>query len=340
MITMNHHPLHTNEWFAENETVQKKNVVVGNLVYSLVLGHERARRERRGHRQPRDRVAAARQADVPRRHDLRRDQGARREGDLQGRPRHRHRRDQGHQPARRRGLLLPPQADGLEARARARRASSPTTTPPSSPTASSRATGGPCRSTTSPRAASRPAPPPTSAPGPGYPDEALATLGRRARRSRPGTTVCDLAAGTGKLTRRLVELGAAVVAVEPVDGMREQARATVPGRRGRRRHRRGHPAARTRRSTWSPSPRPSTGSTPTAALAEIARVLKPGGGLALLWNERDERTAWVAEMSRLIRWHERTVSRYQHVDWADDRRRRRSASPPLAGAGRSPGTSR
>ena len=38
MITMNHHPLHTNQWFAENETVHGKNVVVGNLVYSLVLG--------------------------------------------------------------------------------------------------------------------------------------------------------------------------------------------------------------------------------------------------------------------------------------------------------------
>ena len=38
MITMNHHPLHTNEWFAEHETLQGKNVVVGNLVYSLVLG--------------------------------------------------------------------------------------------------------------------------------------------------------------------------------------------------------------------------------------------------------------------------------------------------------------
>jgi len=38
MITMNHHPLHTNAWFAENETVQKQNVVVGNLVYSLLLG--------------------------------------------------------------------------------------------------------------------------------------------------------------------------------------------------------------------------------------------------------------------------------------------------------------
>jgi acyl dehydratase len=38
MITMNHHPLHTNEWFAETSTVHGKNVVVGNLVYSLALG--------------------------------------------------------------------------------------------------------------------------------------------------------------------------------------------------------------------------------------------------------------------------------------------------------------
>ncbi len=38
LITMNHHPLHIDAWFAEHETVQGKNVVVGNLVYSLVLG--------------------------------------------------------------------------------------------------------------------------------------------------------------------------------------------------------------------------------------------------------------------------------------------------------------
>ena len=37
MITMNHHPLHTNDWFA-SQSVQGRNVVVGNLVYSLVLG--------------------------------------------------------------------------------------------------------------------------------------------------------------------------------------------------------------------------------------------------------------------------------------------------------------
>jgi acyl dehydratase len=38
MITMNHHPLHTDAWFGETQTQFKKNVVVGNLIYSLVLG--------------------------------------------------------------------------------------------------------------------------------------------------------------------------------------------------------------------------------------------------------------------------------------------------------------
>ena len=150
---------------------------------------------------------------------------------------------------------------------------------------------------------------------PGYPDDALAVLARELP-VVAGTTVCDLAAGTGKLTRRLVELGASVVAVEPVDGMREQAQATVPG-----------VEVRDGTAEAIPLPDASVDVITVAqafhwfdadlALAEIARVLKPGGGLAILWNERDERTAWVAEMSRLIRWHERTVSRYQHVDWAE-----------------------
>src|SRR5437899_5895110 len=38
LITMNHHPLHLDEWYAETQTQFGKNVVVGNLVYSLVLG--------------------------------------------------------------------------------------------------------------------------------------------------------------------------------------------------------------------------------------------------------------------------------------------------------------
>jgi acyl dehydratase len=38
MLTMNHHPLHTDSWFAAHETEHGRNVVVGNLVYSVVLG--------------------------------------------------------------------------------------------------------------------------------------------------------------------------------------------------------------------------------------------------------------------------------------------------------------
>src|SRR5271154_5341137 len=38
LITMNHHPLHTDSWYAEHDAPQGRNVVVGNLVYSLALG--------------------------------------------------------------------------------------------------------------------------------------------------------------------------------------------------------------------------------------------------------------------------------------------------------------
>ena len=38
MLTMNHHPLHTDAYYAEQSSVHGRNVVVGNLVYSVVLG--------------------------------------------------------------------------------------------------------------------------------------------------------------------------------------------------------------------------------------------------------------------------------------------------------------
>jgi acyl dehydratase len=37
-LTMNQHPLHSDAWYAETKTQFKKNVAVGNYVYSLVLG--------------------------------------------------------------------------------------------------------------------------------------------------------------------------------------------------------------------------------------------------------------------------------------------------------------
>jgi ubiquinone/menaquinone biosynthesis C-methylase UbiE len=149
---------------------------------------------------------------------------------------------------------------------------------------------------------------------PGYPDEAITLLAEEVRIG-PGTEVCDLAAGTGKLTRRLVELGAQVTAVEPVEAMRAQAAAAVPraalldGTAEAIPLEEGSVDVVTVAQAfhWFDAP---------AALAEIARVLRPAGRLAILWNERDETMPWVAEMSRVIHWHERTVSRYQHTDWA------------------------
>lgn len=149
---------------------------------------------------------------------------------------------------------------------------------------------------------------------PGYPDEVVAVLAEQLGVGLE-TRVLDLAAGTGKLTRRLVDLGASVLAVEPVEGMRAQLVSVLPEVEAVDGTAEDIPLP-TPSSTSSRWPRPSTGSTPGLPSTEIARVLKPGGAFALLWNEGDETTPWVAEMSRLIRWHERTVSRYQHVDWA------------------------
>jgi hypothetical protein len=78
MITMNHHPLHTNAWFAEHETVHHKERGGGQPRLFPGSRHERARRLRLGDRESRGRDADPSQPDLPRRHDLRRDSRARR----------------------------------------------------------------------------------------------------------------------------------------------------------------------------------------------------------------------------------------------------------------------
>lgn len=47
------------------------------------------------------------------------------------------------------------------------------------------------------------------------------------------------------------------------------------------------------------------------AVAEMARVLKPGGVLGLIWNVRDESVPWVAELSTITDPWEGDTPRYR-----------------------------
>jgi SAM-dependent methyltransferase len=62
---------------------------------------------------------------------------------------------------------------------------------------------------------------------PGYPRTILDWLGSRGQ-LHAGSTVIDLGAGTGKLTRVLIESGASVIAIEPLAAMREEFQRILP----------------------------------------------------------------------------------------------------------------
>ncbi len=115
----------------------------------------------------------------------------------------------------------------------------------------------------------------------------------------PGKTVVDLGAGTGKSTVRLVATGARVIAVEPVAGMRAKLAGVAPTALVLE----GSAEAIALESGSVDAIVCATAFhwfATRAALTEMHRVLRPGGMLGLVWNQRDTSVAWVARFDTII----------------------------------------
>lgn len=133
---------------------------------------------------------------------------------------------------------------------------------------------------------------------PGYSPEAVTWLVERVG-IRTGRDILELAAGTGKLTRQLLPHRARLISLEPVAEMRAQLAAAVPDVEAIEGMAEAIPLAKesvdavvcAQAFHWF---------RPQEALSEIHRVLRRGGGLALIWNSRDSSDPVQAKLEALL----------------------------------------
>jgi SAM-dependent methyltransferase len=150
---------------------------------------------------------------------------------------------------------------------------------------------------------------------PTYPADAVAWIVASLRLG-PGVLLADLAAGTGKFTRLLEPTGATIVAVEPVEGMWRQMRAASPGVPIVAGAAEAVPLAATSVDAvtvaqafhWFDA---------DAAFRELARVVRTGGRVAILWNARDRSVAWVDEVWAIMDRFEKEAPWRDHDAWLE-----------------------
>jgi SAM-dependent methyltransferase len=150
---------------------------------------------------------------------------------------------------------------------------------------------------------------------PSYPPDAVAWIVEHTQ-VVPGHRICDLAAGTGIFTRLLVPSGAQLLAVEPVDGMRGVLRRVAPS----------VPALAATAEALPFAPGALDGVTVAQAFhwfdadrafAELARVIRPGGRVGLLWNARDRSVDWVDQVWGIMDRVEKRAPWRDHERWSD-----------------------
>ena len=139
---------------------------------------------------------------------------------------------------------------------------------------------------------------------PGYPSYALAALLSHCGLSE-GSTLVDVGCGTGIASRAFAELGMKVIGVEPNDDMRTVAESYNQGLTG------ACPSYRKGNAEATGLPPESTDVVaaaqafhwfdPEDALVEFRRIVKAGGWVILIWNERQETDSFTKSYGDLIR---------------------------------------